>query len=588
MKFLSCIGASLVLCAPLAQAAVVINDGTTTEGLVRLAPPPLAGSATTTLTVTPEGNLLAGINQQDGLNFPILHTAWYATAYVATGLPFQASAEFAPDAPASFLEGGVAGWLDEEDSLGIVFALRNELTRTYGQVELYDLSVGTRVPMTLFDTNGVEADPAFSQASESAMTPGYVPDNRLRLEMSFESPTAEDLTALPDATARLTAVGTQDNGSGDQAVTTPIVLLTTLSEPVSGETLLAYYAVYRSTTDRTGPIGRLDNLTIDGEYGIGNQLPIISLTTPQDGQQFASGDPIDITADATDPDGTIAQVEFFAGTESLSIATQAPYTHQWESADIGVHSLSAVATDDRGASRTSEIVSIEVTNRPPVVSITAPTDGQIFPTGTGVLTEAVASDPDGSVAQVQFFLDDDFLSGSTVPPYATTWLATQEGIFTLTAVATDERGASTTSAAVTVRIGQTSVEPAVMTVDIGNGLVNVTWDRTGFQLQYAFSLLGPWTDVDQDTTGVMQYSEPMSGQPKYYGLVARGVSPSQPSLTIERSGVDLTVTWDQTGYQLQESTDLTTSWQDVSTDTTSGTEYTAPISSTRNFFRLGP
>jgi hypothetical protein len=380
----------------------------------------------------------------------------------------------------------------------------------------------------------------------------------------------------------------QDNGSGDQAVTTPLVLLTTMPEPASGERLLGYYAVYNDFLEFAGPIGRLDNLTVDGEYDIGNQLPTISITTPQAGQQFASGGAIDITADAMDPDGTITQVEFFADTVSLSVATQSPYTYTWDSADIGVHGLSAVATDDRGATQTSELVSVEVTNRPPVVTLTAPTAGQVFPPGTGIEINADASDPDGSVVLVQFFVDDVLLSGSTLPPYTTTWFADEEGAFTLTAEATDDLGASTTSSPVSVRIGQIIVDPAVMSVEVGDSQVNITWDRTGFQLQYAFSLLGPWTDVGEDTTGVTQYSEPVSSQPKYFSLVASGVGPSQPTLAIELSGSDLTVTWDQTGYQLQESPDLNAAWQDVSTSTTGVTQYTAPTDGMRNFFRLRP
>jgi hypothetical protein len=586
MKLLSCIGAGLFLGASLAQTAVVINDGTTTDGLIRLAPPPTSGTQNTTLETTGEDNLLASVTQEF-FDLP-MHTAWYATAYVATGRTYSTSADFLPEASSEHLEGGVVAGLNEDTSHGLMFALRNEPDRTYCQVEVYDLSVGTRVPATLFDTNGVEADPSFSLASESPMNPGYAPENPLRLHVSFEPPTEDDQIALPGATARLTAVATQNDGSEDQAVTTPIVLLTTLPEPASGETLLGYYAVYRSILDRIGPIGRLDNLTVDGEFGVGNQLPTVTLTSPQDGQGFGSGDVIDITADATDPDGTIAQVEFFAGTQFLSVATQSPYAYTWDSAAIGVHTLSAVATDDRGATQTSEIISVEVTNRPPTVSITSPAHGQTFPPGTGVEIVAEASDPDGSVTQVQFFVDDGFLSGSTLPPYTTTWFAADEGTFTLTAVATDDRGASTTSDPVSVQIGQVVVEPAQMSVTVDGGQVNVTWDRTGFQLQYAFSLLGPWTNVDQDTTGVTQYSEPVSSQPKYYSLVASGVAPSRPTLAIGLSGNDLTIAWDQTGYQLQQSAELETGWQDVSTNTIGVSEFTTPISTAQGFFRLRP
>lgn len=52
--------------------------------------------------------------------------------------------------------------------------------------------------------------------------------------------------------------------------------------------------------------------------------------------------------------------------------------------------------------------------------------------------------------QVEFFYNDISLGIDTTAPYSFTWSDAPDGINTLTAVATDDAGASTTSAAVTI------------------------------------------------------------------------------------------------------------------------------------------
>ncbi|MCV5277493.1 Ig-like domain-containing protein, partial [Escherichia coli] len=53
----------------------------------------------------------------------------------------------------------------------------------------------------------------------------------------------------------------------------------------------------------------------------------------------------EITANASDADGTVTQVEFFANNTSLGVTTQAPYSVTWNATLIGANQLKAVATD---------------------------------------------------------------------------------------------------------------------------------------------------------------------------------------------------------------------------------------------------
>src|SRR5690606_35826701 len=60
-------------------------------------------------------------------------------------------------------------------------------------------------------------------------------------------------------------------------------------------------------------------------------------------------------------------------------------------------------------------------NAPPTVTLTAPTSGQTFPSGTtGVTLSANASDPDGAVTRVEFRVDGTLVGTDTQAPYTFT------------------------------------------------------------------------------------------------------------------------------------------------------------------------
>lgn len=94
---------------------------------------------------------------------------------------------------------------------------------------------------------------------------------------------------------------------------------------------------------------------------------------------------------------------------------------------------------------------------PPTVSVTAPADSAVV-TGPSVLVSANASDNVGVVG-VQFRLDGVNLgTEDTASPYSVIWDTTMatEGTHTLTAVARDAAGNSTTSSSVTVTVPDTT------------------------------------------------------------------------------------------------------------------------------------
>jgi hypothetical protein len=95
-------------------------------------------------------------------------------------------------------------------------------------------------------------------------------------------------------------------------------------------------------------------------------------------------------------------------------------------------------------------------NKPPLVSLTSPVDNAIFPLLSTIAVTATASDPDGSIARVDFYNGSTLLGSDTTSPYSFTWLSVGLGTYSLSAVARDNLGASTVSSWVDIGVGSTT------------------------------------------------------------------------------------------------------------------------------------
>lgn len=91
-----------------------------------------------------------------------------------------------------------------------------------------------------------------------------------------------------------------------------------------------------------------------------NRLPTVAITAPGDSSAFVSGAAIDLEASASDADGSITWVDFYADGNVVGRDTSAPFAASWSSAAVGSHALTAVATDNRKTKTTSSVVTIRV------------------------------------------------------------------------------------------------------------------------------------------------------------------------------------------------------------------------------------
>lgn len=92
------------------------------------------------------------------------------------------------------------------------------------------------------------------------------------------------------------------------------------------------------------------------------------------------------------------------------------------------------------------------TNTPPTVSVTSPANGASFTAPANVTIQANAADSDGSVTGVEFLSNGGVLGSDSTSPYSYGWTNVAAGNYSLTTRATDNQGAVTTSAAVSITV----------------------------------------------------------------------------------------------------------------------------------------
>lgn len=218
--------------------------------------------------------------------------------------------------------------------------------------------------------------------------------------------------------------------------------------------------------------------------GTNNSPPTISLTAPANGATYVTPANITAAATANDADGTISKVDFYAGTSLIGTDATAPYSVQWSSVNAGAYAITAIATDNSGSSAASSAanVSVNLPNNLPVVEMTAPVGGLTFPAGLSLILSANATDIDGSITKVDFYAGASLLGTDTTAPYGVTWAAIA-GAQTLTAVATDNAGATAMSAPVNISVVWQTGVTAVLDAYVKDGSSASTNFGTATELQ---------------------------------------------------------------------------------------------------------
>jgi uncharacterized protein (TIGR03437 family) len=114
--------------------------------------------------------------------------------------------------------------------------------------------------------------------------------------------------------------------------------------------------------------GRYLAWRLGGGTPVPSTPPIVSVTSPTNGQNLVAGTDIVITSAATDADGSVAKVEFYANGELVGTDYTSPFAITWPTVAAGSYTLTAKATNSQGLWTISNGVSVSALNLPTSVS----------------------------------------------------------------------------------------------------------------------------------------------------------------------------------------------------------------------------
>lgn len=126
------------------------------------------------------------------------------------------------------------------------------------------------------------------------------------------------------------------------------------------------------------------NMVVTANFGTNlppaNVPPSVAITNPTDGATFTAPANVTIRGASSDSDGSVAQVQLFAGTNLLATLTNnlGSFTNVWTNALVGTNVLTAVATDNGGATNVSAPVAVIVNLPPPSPPVFSLTTNQHF------------------------------------------------------------------------------------------------------------------------------------------------------------------------------------------------------------------
>ncbi len=297
--------------------------------------------------------------------------------------------------------------------------------------------------------------------------------------------------------------------------------------------------------------------TVSVSFTVDTIAPGFRNVAPPSGSTFSSPS-ITITGSVDDSSASV----------SLGGQTQGQNFSFPVTLNSGDNSFTLLARDPAG--NTSTFPLSYVFNLPPAVSITSPSNGANFSAPASFTVTANATDSDGTIAKVEFFTNGVPAGVDSVAPYSVGVTNLAQGTYVFTAQATDNRGATTTSAPVTVTVGPPNALPAVRLLSPANG--------TSFSAPASVVVLATASDSDGTiakveffrdgvlaaTTTTSPYTATITGIPAGTHTLAaratddRGGATTSASATITVATTSLTITSPISGASIAGDTVLVT------------------------------
>jgi uncharacterized protein YjbI with pentapeptide repeats len=125
-------------------------------------------------------------------------------------------------------------------------------------------------------------------------------------------------------------------------------------------TITGTFVITARAYDFDGGVTTSQPVTVNVVPPANNVPPTVTITSPANNATINRSSGTTIRATASDSDGTIIKVEFYAGSTLLNTDTSAPYSFFWRPTTRGIFTLTAKAYDDDGAVTTSAPVTVRV------------------------------------------------------------------------------------------------------------------------------------------------------------------------------------------------------------------------------------
>ena len=287
-------------------------------------------------------------------------------------------------------------------------------------------------------------------------------------------------------------------------------------------------------------------LALHGLSAASNAPPTITLTSPSVSSTSAAPASFTLNANASDPDGSVARVDFYTNSAIVGTDLTAPFSLAWSNVVAGNYAIRAVAFDAFGATGTSAPVSLVVTgNVPPFAAISSPSEGATFSAPASITINATAGDLDGSVTNVEFYQGTTRIGQDASSPFAFASNGVPVGNYALRVVATDNTGARGTSAVVNVTVNP-NTPPAISLTNPPNNAVfaapaNITLAANATDLEAPVASVAFYTNAvllgtDVSSPFTFDWSGVATGS---YAL--RAIATDAGGLTATSSVVNITV-----------------------------------------------
>ncbi len=352
---------------------------------------------------------------------------------------------------------------------------------------------------------------AYNNTGVSATTPTANVFVNRPPSVAITSPAATSVIVWNGSGANISISGTaSDPDTGDSVSKTELLVNGASVQTLTGAAATAVSTSYAAATAGTY-VFQLRASDAHGGVTLSNAASVVvdippsaTMSAPANGAiyQITAGSTyaVAVTGSASDSDGSVANIQLLVDGVSVTTVAGSSISTSYPVA-AGTHTFQLKATDNQGVAATGGLVSVYV-NRPPTVTLNAPSSTVINWTGTSVPIPigGAASDPDSGdvIAKTEVLVNSasvQTLTGAAATTINTSYTVTATGTYLIQLRSTDSHGGVTMTTGYSIDV---NAPPAVTLSSPANG-ANFLTDPQG---QVAVPVTGSATDSDGSVASI--------------------------------------------------------------------------------------